>query len=332
MVIFMYNNNALNNFVLNVLKKNNTITITEEEILRNSISRLDALIPTTLKVILKKLSEKTGTTMKEHLVRALMLYLENFDISSIDMDVITIRRSEYEELKRINKELKNKIQKFMGLNEKMDKIIKENEKLKRKNKELKKENKKLNAKTITLQNKMNRELKKDIGARLLNEIESGRIKGYKDIIRVLELHHFDDIIKFNNKMFVKGFEVIDKDNHDYKIWRFKDSRLKNYVLFGECREESIIIRNDNEIIKNMVNNMKLEKQKQKELKNKIYNARIKINNELHELADKFPEYKFEILKHCITNINDFEELTHKVNEINEWLNQLGFQIRINIDI
>ena len=326
----MYNSHALNNFVLNVFQNSNDITITEEEILKNSISRLDALIPTGLKVALKKVSEKTETTMKEHLVKALMMYLEGFDISNIDADVITVRKSEYEKLKKENKELKKENKKLKMSNEKINKINEYIEELKKENKELKKENKKLNAKVITLQNKLNKELKKDIGAYILNEIENKNIKEYNDIIKVLGLYNSDDIIKFNNKIFETGYEEVD-DN--YKIWRFKDSRLKNYVLVGECRDESIIVKNDETTIKNIINNMKLEKQKQEEIEKIIYGAKVRINIKLYELADKFPDYRFEILKHRIPDsINDIEELKRKVDEINKWMiNQFGFPV-LDIDI
>jgi len=330
----MYNSNALNNFVLNVFQDSqdgNGIIITEEEILQNSISRLDALVPTGLKLALKKISEKTETTMKEHLVKALMIYLENnFDMSNIDMDVITVKKSEYEELKQENKELKKEVKKLKEIKEDIQEIVEENERLKQENKELKKENKKLNNKIITLENKLSRELKKDKGAYLVNEIEKGNIKGYNDIIKTLNLHNSDDIIKFNNKMFVEGYEPIEGD---YKLWRFKDSRLNNYVLVGKCRDESILTINDEEIIKNIIYGMKKQEQELEELKNKLQSAKIRINFELYDLADAFPEHRFEILSKTIKNsdeINTFEDLNKKLEEINKWLMEKGFPARIDI--
>jgi len=106
----MYNNSSIYSFVSHVLNNNNlNINITEKKILANSISRLDVLIPAPIKTALKEISRATETTMTALVIRAIVEYFRNFNISETEMDSIIVKRSEY--LKTIEKlkELEDKM-------------------------------------------------------------------------------------------------------------------------------------------------------------------------------------------------------------------------------
>ena len=79
--INMYGDSSIYSFVSKVLNNNNmNVNITKEKILKNSISRLDLLIPAPIKTVLKEISRITETTMTMHAVRALLRYLQDFNV------------------------------------------------------------------------------------------------------------------------------------------------------------------------------------------------------------------------------------------------------------
>jgi DNA repair exonuclease SbcCD ATPase subunit len=330
----MYINNSIYSFVLQILDNNN-INITEEDILRNSIARLDVLIPSPMKALLKKVSKATDTTMTMHVIRAIMEYLEDFNISETEMDLITVKRSEYLEIIEENKELKNKIKEMSKNEEEYNRTIDEIEELKKRLREAEKKNRELERENKKLKNKVERYEKKDPILKLGNILEELLPQEQEfplsEVFKQLNLTHANDKSKFVNNHIKLNSEL---STTHLRVYNFLDDRLSNYLVITEdgLYDGKIILKSK---LNDILTKIKEEIEKQKELKRlrqKMKEYRKPIEMELLKIKNRHPELTEPIFEFIgmLSRAENPQQLMETINKLREWLKQYSITISENI--
>ena len=330
----MYINNSIYSFVLQILDNNN-INITEEDILRNSIARLDVLIPSPMKALLKKVSKATDTTMTMHVIRAIMEYLEDFNISETEMDLITVKRSEYLEIIEENKELKNKIKEMSKNEEEYNRTIDEIEELKKRLREAEKKNRELERENKKLKNKVERYEKKDPILKLGNILEELLPQEQEfplsEVFKQLNLTHANDKSKFVNNHIKLNSEL---STTHLRVYNFLDDRLSNYLVITEdgLYDGKIILKSK---LNDILTKIKEEIEKQKELKRlrqKMKEYRKPIEMELLKIKNRHPELTEHIFEFIgmLSRAENPQQLMETINKLREWLKQYSITISENI--
>jgi len=326
--ITMYGNNSIYSFVSQVLN-NNSINITEEDILRNSIARLDILIPSPMKALLKKVSKATDTTMTMHVIRAIMEYLQDFNISETEMDLITVKRSEYLEIMEENKELKNKIKEISESEEKYNRTIDEIEELKKRLKEAEKKNRELERETKKLKRKVERYEKKDPILKLENILNESLEQELplSEAFTQLNITHANDRAKFINNHIKLNSEL---STTHLRVYNFLDDRLFNYLVITEnsVYDGKIIMKSK---LNNIIAKIKEEIEKHKELKRlrqKMKEYRKPIEMELLKIKNRHPELSESILEFIgmLSRAENPQQLMKTMNELREWLKKHSITI------
>jgi hypothetical protein len=334
--INMYGDSSIYSFVSKVLNNNNmNVNITKEKILKNSISRLDLLIPAPIKTVLKEISRITETTMTMHAVRALLRYLQDFNVSETELDLITVKRSEYLEIIEENKELKKKLEKLSKKEEEHSKSECEMEELKkrlrgeeRKNKELERESKKLKKKVEKYE-------KRDPILKLESALQESPEHELllSEAFSLLNITHANDKSKFVDNHINLNKEL---SSHPLVVYDFLDERLSDYHIVIENNEENNSSIYDGKIITNsklniMLNEVKEKNEKQMELerlKKRMKEYKKPLEKELLAIKQRHPELSKSILEY-VAKLNRAEtpqQLMNVINELQEWLKQYSIAL------
>jgi len=288
-----------------------------------------------MKALLKKVSKATDTTMTMHVIRAIMEYLEDFNISETEMDLITVKRSEYLEIIEENKELKNKIKEMSKNEEEYNRTIDEIEELKKRLREAEKKNRELERENKKLKNKVERYEKKDPILKLGNILEELLPQEQEfplsEVFKQLNLTHANDKSKFVNNHIKLNSEL---STTHLRVYNFLDDRLSNYLVITEdgLYDGKIILKSK---LNDILTKIKEEIEKQKELKRlrqKMKEYRKPIEMELLKIKNRHPELTEPIFEFIgmLSRAENPQQLMETINKLREWLKQYSITISENI--